>query len=173
MFSLVFVAALQASSPDQIGPWTVRKSADPVTDVVTVSFLAGTPTDNFGIGCRAGDPSTTTVVWRGNRAFQSNGGRFAIGGMTYRFDTDEPQHVVTLQRDGQRQAEINTGADIRKFMDRIGTSSRLVLRDTLASAPARTAIFNYTADEADRLVQRVNAECGTKFPLDPDATTFG
>jgi len=144
-----------------------------MTDVVTVSFLIGTTSDNFGIGCRAGDPSTITVVWRGDRAFKSGDGRFAIGGMTYRFDADEPQHVVTNQRNGQRHAEVYTGADIRKFMDRIGTSSRLVLRDTLDSAPARTAVFNYTADEADRLIKRVNAECLTKFPLEPDATTFG
>lgn len=167
----IFVAAIIQATPPApaitIGPWTVRHSSDPVTDVKTASFTIGTPAENVGIGCLVGQPDTVTVQWRGERAFKSASDSIAVGIMIYRLDQDQPSSVMTVLRNREVVSEVYERTAIETIIRRLKSASRLVLRDGADVQPYRTAVFTFTAPQSDALIRRIDADCGTSFSIAP------
>lgn len=161
--------SLQSSS-ERIGVWDVRMRVDPVTDYVSIGAYMGTLQDNFAIVCGPGNPRTVRVVWRSRTRFREgrsiplrpNGpsayGAY-VGYTAYRFDQDEAVTVPT-----GIDASFNSyffGDDIDQITRRIATSTRFVLRDDLNLS--HTVIFDLEPADTLRVLQRLDAVCGTSF----------
>lgn len=154
--------------PERIGAWELRVSVDPVTDEVDIGAYLGTTAEQVVIACGKGYPDSTVVVWRSNRAFRESAvGRVPVAHITYRFDQDAPVATLSRLRDNYR-VDFDV-ADLPRITGRIGSSTRLVLRDRLDTA--HTVVFNLVPADTQRALQRLNDVCGTKFGVEAEAAT--
>ena len=167
-------AATQSGDLNQIGPWRIIKSTDPVNDQTTVSAIIGVRGNSFGIGCVAGNKDTISAQWirtsspftfydnqyKTRDDYDSNGR--PITRMIYRLDNDDPTTVKVSLLRGKTVADF--WQDVEAILSRITTSTRLVFREpTMDQDPSKTSVFNYTTAEAKAVIQRIDKECGTGF----------
>lgn len=159
---------------EQIGVWDVRVQTDPVTDAISMGAYLGTPRDNVALICQQDRPGFAMLVWRSTTPFEQ--GRFIprtadelgaygarVGYTTYRLDQDEAVRVPThIDRSFRSDFYQN---DIQPFTHRMATSTRLVLRDDLNHA--HTVVFELNPADTLRMLQRLDAVCGTRFSAPP------
>lgn len=159
-----------APQSQRFGAWEVRVRVDPVTDEVSIGAYLGTPADNFAIACAKDAPDSTAVLWRSTTRFRET--RYVprtgaearllgwpVGGTTYRFDQDPPVEAWIFGRQDYSSEFART--DIENITSRIGTSTRMVLRDRLYET--HTAVFDLVPADTIRMLQRLDAVCGTQF----------
>ena len=152
--------------PERIGAWEIRVSVDPVTDEVDIGAYLGTTAEQFVIACGKGYPDSTVVVWRSSRAFRESAvGRVPVAHITYRFDQDAPVATLARLRDNYR-VDFDV-ADLPRITDRIGSSTRLVLRDRLETA--HTVVLDLVPADTERALQRLNEVCGTRLGVAAEA----
>lgn len=155
---------------ERFGAWNVRVTVDPVTDNVSIGAYLGTPADNLTIACAKDFPDSVIVVWRSTTRFRQTGYipkagedvrlyRWPVSMATYRMDQDTPIDATIFQR---QDARLELGpTDVASITSRIGTTTRLVLRDRLFES--HTVVFDLVPADTMRALRRLDEVCGSSL----------
>lgn len=124
MRKMLVLVALLAAAPASASMMYVERR-DPITDHLSAFAAAQDGESAFLVGCEGRNRSIGLAFIAG-RHLRSTGWLNAAGEITYRFDQDEPV-TSTWYYDGQKVVKYG-GREARRFMRRLLTATRLVVR---------------------------------------------
>ena len=124
MRKIIALLALIAAAPASASMLYVERH-DPITDHLSAFAAVQSGESAFMIGCEGRNRSLGLAFIAG-RHLRSTGWLNSAGELTYRFDRDEPI-TSTWYYDGDKVVKYS-GRELRRFLRRLLTASRLVIR---------------------------------------------